>query len=549
MAYTPNADDATQPLGTVDASTAAPEFRALKAKVNTLVPGASSNVLNSGVRQTVLQGLLSAAGIPGMAAIGAGLNVDLKATTLAVYMAFANGFSNAGARDFVEVLSADVASYWPVVASNTSFLNITRTGAAVLAAGSTLAPPQYGDTYDQTKQSVLQFAGAAGAVIFLDDFGNTWTAQGGAKVQTNYFKFGTGALGGAGATNALNGAADYIKTTNITTLGSGSWALRAWVKPLNALPGVGAVGNIIGAVNAAGFGVQFGIYNNAGTIKFSYFLSSTGAAADIANGVQGTTTPVLGTEYFVELTYDAFAGVYRLYVNGAQEASTASALKVCATTGMGMGATNLGGSFLQGYIDKPEFLPYCQHPAGTAYAVPVATPSIIAAGYSSDWFDTSQMLMKSVSVASAAVAANPTFTSSNKLYVGEADTSGAAVTAVRTYAYQGKYDSGYISPYPAAGTPTSKNHNLGVQPDTYFLEAKCMTTDLGLFSVGDVLRFWGTTNGADFEPQSVWVTKLTIGFTVTASRALFTGRKIDGASVNLTPASWAYRLIAQRGKF
>src|SRR5262249_28035389 len=143
------------------------------------------------------------------------------------------------------------------------------------------------------------------------------------------------------------------------------------------------------------FGVLLQIFNNAGTIRFGYSLSSTGAAFDIATNVLGTTLPVVGTYYFVELTFDALAGVYRLYVNGTQEASTASTSRISssATHQLSWGTRGDNNAGLQGYLDKPEFLPYCDHSNGTVYAVPTVAPSIITVNYASDFFDIQQMKM------------------------------------------------------------------------------------------------------------------------------------------------------------
>lgn len=543
--YVVNVNDPLTPTNLQDALQGAEELRAIKAKLNTLVPGGSSNVLNSGVRQTVLQGPL-VAGIPTIVGTTAGLNADFKAAALAVYLAFAGGFNNAGAVDFIEIVGIDTVNYWTALpASNTSFLGVTRTGVGVLVPYQTLAPCQYEYTYDRSRQAVLQFTGPAGATTFIDDFGNTWTASGAAKIQTNYVKYGVGALGGAGATNALDGVADTIKSTNINTLGNGSWSLRAWTKPLNALPGAGAIGDVFGGVNVASGGVQFGIYNNAGVIKFGYFLSSDGATNNIANGVQGTTTPVLGTEYFVELTYDSLAGVYRMYVNGVQEASTASALRVCSIASLALGSNGSGGGFYKGYIDKPEFLPYCQHPAGTAYVVPAAAPDITVAGYASDWFDINQWLMKHPSIASIVAATDPTFALVNRVYIGEADTSAVACTAQRTYAYQGKYTAAWITPIPAAATTITKAHNLGTEKFKARIETLNLVAQVS-FVAGDVCEEPQGINGAYSYTLTRRKQRNNLIFITGITSAMVMQRPDTGDVVALTAANWAYRVVAER---
>lgn len=460
MAYFPNPTDATQPTDNVDASTAANEFRTLKAYIQGLVLAAG---MFSAVRQCANDGFVNATGDPAfmIAAAAGGQALDLKATGRPLVVNFAGGSTGTGINDRNSTLTGDTANIITALPpSNTSYIYADYVNAASWTWGQTLAPVQYGKVYPQTIGSVLQFAGAAGSTTFLDDFGNTWAAQGNAKVQTNQIKFGTGALGGGGALNVLNGTTDYVKSVSFTTLGTDGWALRAWVYP-TANPGAGFVGDIMAAVNAGGFGARVGIFNNAGTIRYYYDLSSTGAAHDIANAVVGTTVPTLNAWSFIELTFDSLANVYRLYVNGVQENSTASPSRVGLITGLLCGSNGLANSFLTGYIDKPEFLSYCQHPAGTAYAVPTAAPSLANAGYAPDAFDIQAMKMYSVTGPSVAAGAAPVTTQKYRCYLGEVDTGVAVPATIRNYAFNGTAEIA-ITGMPIVITIVS--HNLGVMP-------------------------------------------------------------------------------------
>lgn len=508
---------------------------------STAAAGVSYIVRNVAVRQCAISGALDANGQAAFLTVGAGLRPGLLAAASPLVLTFCNGWDAGGAVDYVTKLAADVGDFLGanLPASNTSYVRADYTNGGAVTYGQTLAPPQTGTTYDRTRQSVLQFAGAPGATVFLDDFGNTWTAQGGAKVQTNAFKFGTGGLGGAGAANALNGAADYVKTVNISTLGPGGWFMRGWINP-SVLPGAAAFVELGAAVNAAGFGAQVGIFNNAGTIRFAYSLSSNGTANDIAANVQGTTLPVIGTWYFVELTYDALAGVYRLYVAGAQEASTASTARICGVTGAAFGATNNGANFLNGYIDKPEIGPYCTRPAGTVYAVPGAAPDITVAGYASEWLGTSEYKKRSVTGASGVAGVNPTFTQRNRLFLGECDTSGAAVTAVRSYAYQGKFIGGDQAFVVLAAI--ASNHNIGSIPEHLTFYLRNVITEAG-YVPGDVVQL--TTNGDN--ATNAWTgsaQKNTLQFIQTNNPVL--ANKTTGARAGTTLANWKMFASAQR---
>lgn len=509
-----------------------------------LANGVGYEVRNLERSQCPVSGVQDANGNANFLTTGAGLRPGLTATAAALLLAFGNGYDNGGNIDQTSLLTADVGDILganlPV--SNTSFLSATYVGPAGVTWGSTLAPPQHARVYDQTKQSVLQFGGVAGSTVFLDDFGNTWAAQGGAKVQTNQIKFGTGALGGAGAANVLNGAADYIKTTGAFSLGGGSWAVRAWCYP-TTLPGAGFFGDIIDVTTAANIGTRLAIWNNGGTIKFWYGLGNA-AAGDIASQ-QGTTTPIVNNWYFVELTFDALAGVYRLYVNGAQEASTASAVRVnnstTAAIGSALGAAN---SFFAGYIDKPEILPYCQHPAGTAYAVPVAAPSVTAAGYASDFYNIVTRKMFGVTAASGVAGTAPTLTAKSLVYAGEADTSGAAVTAVRSYAYKGRY----VSPdttIPAVGINTAFASNIGNTSQNAAVYLRNYVGEGG-WSAGSVIPV--VSPGTTRTTLPTGITDRNILNVITGSSAVFQGiNKTNGTEFSVTAASWKMFVVADRG--
>lgn len=543
MAYVPNPTDATQPTGNVDASTADDEFRALKGYILGLALSAG---MFAQVRQCANDGVVDSSGNPAFikAAVAGGAALDLVATARPLVVNFAGGNTGTGSNDRNSMLTGDTAN---VVAglpvSNTSYIYADYVSAASWTWGSTLAPVQYGKIYPRTIGSILQFGGAAGAITFPDDFGNTWTQGGAAKIQTNQVKFGTGALGGTGALNVLNGASEYVKTTDITSLNPNGWAIRAWIYT-PTLPGVGVDYVFAGVQNAGGFGANLSLNNTAGTIRFKYFLSSTGAANDIAAAV-GTSLPVINTWYFVELTYDALAGIYRLYVGGLQENSTASALRVCGVTTASVGAN--GGSaanFTLGYIDKPEFLSYCQHPAGTAYAVPTAAPNIAAAGYAPDYFDFQAMKMYSVTGASAIAGTPPTLTSKYRTYLGEADLGVVVPSAVRNYAFNGKaiVDSAAL----AATTAYTLAHNLGVRPQKVTEALVNLIGENGYASTEEAqatpsyndagtIRLWGIS--ADKNNARI----------ITAAGPLVVASKAVVNFAAITMANWKMRLYLDRG--
>lgn len=530
MAYTPDPTDDSQPVGTVPAGTADEEFRALKSYIKGLVLGNLQQ--GPDVRQVALDGVRDSNGQAAFLTAGTGLGVTVLGTATPLVLTYAQGSGVAGDLNSGESISADVANAVTLPASNRSYISKILAGAW----GNTLAAPQYGYVYDRSRQSLLNFDGIPLATTFIDDFGNTWSAVSGARLQSNWTKFGATALGGAGANNILNGSSDYIQCNDIThpNKEGGSWSIRCWARTAT-LPGAGGAFRIAAIISAANWGTELAIYNNGGTIRFAMALSSNGTSGDIANFVQGTTLPVVGTDYFLEITYDEVAGVYRLYVNGVQEASVASALKVAAGTRTILGANSAAGGYFSGYIDAFEMLPYCDHPNGTAYSVPAAAPSITTPNYASDYFDIGRMRMYTVSAASTVAGTPPSFVTANKLYVGEVVTSGAVPTTLISYAFRRRYAIATPAQLPAVAGNVTVSHNLGVPQAVPVIEVVCVTPDLG-YTVGERLPITSICGNTALCNVTVQMTRNQIGFTLNSAPYSF--NKTIGSTAAMTVARW-----------
>ncbi|WP_028535619.1 LamG-like jellyroll fold domain-containing protein [Paludibacterium yongneupense] len=397
--------------------------------------------VNPQVRQTVQAGATDSNGRPACITVGAGLQPQLLATVIAVRLAFALGTS-----DYIETISADTP--WPALPANSlAYLYAQRANAGVVTLGSTLAPPQYGYSYNQAAQLLLHFDGANGATATTDDFGNPVALYGAAQLDTSVSKFGTSSL-------KLNGTTDYAKIPSITALPNGSWSIRGWFNPTS----VTGTQTFFNLVNAAGFGLSL----EMSSAKTFLYLSSTGASWDLANGTAGTTALSIGNQYFIEITFDAVAGKYFIYVNGALDQTISSSAKICAAPiGFTIGAVtySAANTFFAGHVDEVELLPYCDHPAGTAYAVPAAVKSVVTAGYASDWYSIGEGILYKVAGPSAVSGGNPVLLGAARLYIGEGIAGAASISSVTAYAYNGRYDSGLFA--AAAGTAYSKSHNVG----------------------------------------------------------------------------------------
>lgn len=385
----------------------------------------------SAARNVVLTGPVTS-GVPSAIGVGSNLTPAFQANLSPIAIAFANGFGTAGQLDNISYVSS-AANWGAVSANNTSYLYAGYSTGTTVSLGSSLAPPQVGAAYQQGNQSLLHFDGTVGAASFLDDFGSTWVVGGGApKLQGTAVKFGSTALGGQGTSSALNGTSDYIKNTSPNFNGQQSWSIRAWVY-FTALTTTA----VASATNTAGYGIHFGI-TSAGKGLIS--LSSTGNTWNIASALSGgTATLTTGAWNFLEVTYDAVASKYFYYINGVVDQTVSSANTVCSISELNVGSGNSAGTrtYMSGYLDEYEFLPYCSHPNGTTYSNPTGASAITTAGYPSDWYSVYESKMYSVSAPSASAGANPTFTQVLRVYVGTVTAGASAISSVFTYGYSG----------------------------------------------------------------------------------------------------------------
>jgi len=538
MPYIVSPTDATTPQNNQGAAQGAEEFRALKAYLQTLTISAGKSL--GATRQTILFGPTDANGLPNFLAAGTGLTVDLTTAARATIMAFAVGYNpTIGSIDRYSQLTNDANGVTNLLPSNTSYITADYSTVDSVVWNNYLVPSQYGFIFDRTQGALLNFEGIDASTTFLDDFGNTWTGIGNAQIDTAQFKFGTSSL-------LLDGTGDAIKCTNITTLGASSWEISTWVR-WNSLPGAAARQNIFSFAQAASiFGVNLWLFNNAGTIRLEISLSSNGTSHDIASGTTGTNTVwAANTWYKVRLVFDALGGTYRVYLSIAgaaetQDISVASAVKICGIAEASIGADTVDANGINGWIDAFRFI---RCATTTAIETPSASaPQITDFPY--HWFSISEMRMYEITGVSSAAGSNPLMTIKERLFVAEADTSGAAVTAVRNYAYRGLYRAS--AAWPAVGTAVNLSHNIGVSPEFIapLLRAICKTADGG-FTPGDIMP--GVTQTSTAESSNVYTrSSVSGGFTTGNTSALILLNRTTGVGAVAVAANWNYLFTAQR---
>jgi len=486
---------------------------------------------SGGVRQTVLDGD-SSSGVPSFLTTGSGLTPAYTAT-VPLTTSYANGFGTSGASDVISQLVSG-GNTAACSANTLNYILQTYASSSTSTWSTTLAPPQYGTAYNKAGNVSLTLNN-----VSTDDFGNPWTNTGSATfanttpaIASTYYAV----LNGSTQFFSYNGAA-----FSPSGFGNGGWAMRGWFKSSS----LAAANGLMCMLLSGPYGVGVTISTSG---KVTLYLSSAAASYDIANATTGTATLVTGTWYFIELTFDAVAGKYFVYVNGVLDQTVSSAVKVCGMTQMYVGDVNVSGSDtrLTGNAQGFEFLPYCQHPAGTTYSVPVSLPNIAAAGYASSWIDTVNYQWKTPSAASVVSGNNPTFTATQTVCVGEATAGVSTISSVISYAFQGQYVQAWQNGLPSTASTMTAADNLGTSLKDVKVELLCLTADNGVYStVGTIQDAYTAVGSGGFAPCLTYRYRNSSS-AVTGGTAAFVTENGSGASVTLTSANWAYRIRVRR---
>ncbi len=427
-------------------------------------------------RQTVLAGATDSNSQANFLSAGAGLNVNLAATATPVVLTFADGFNSSGPVDYLETISADIASAWAVPASSLSFLYVERnptTGA--LTRGSTLTPSQYGHIFDSTRHMLLHLDGVDGSTAFTDEYGNTgWTAVGNAQLDTAQFKFGSSSL-------LLDGTGDAIKYASPNhPMNSDAWTAEFFIR-YNSLAVFSAL--ITSRPDTASYG--FTLQNSATTGQLRLYISTTGGSWDVASNVLGTKTNfVTGQWYHIRFVFTGT--VYKVFVDGVLDISVTSSLRIYTTAGLAVGGNIDGSESVNGWVDEIRLSPFARD-GGEAFSAPTQA-------FSKDelhWFNLATFKM---------LKGTPgAWTAIQRLFVGEVVAGAASISSVITYALMGKYTSALVA-MPALSTRTVFNTNLGIVPREVRPRVVCVSRDIATgYLPGDELAVAMTWSSGSFE--------------------------------------------------
>jgi len=480
------------------------------------------------VRQTVVNGD-NTNGLPSFMTTGSGL-IPAYTTGVPLILYFANGFNSSGYNDSLTSLSSP-GSLATCSANVTNFIYATYSSSTSVTWGSTIAPPQYGQYYNQAAQYSLTLNNSN-----LDDFGSTWInnsvtfSSSSPKIASTYY-------------GVFNGTTSYMKNTSILTLNgpnNGAFTIRAWAYGT----AFASVTTLFGGSFNASYGFVVGVNSSGKTLLY---LSSAGSSWDIASATTGTVTITTNTWHFYELTYDPVAGKYYYYVDGVLDQTITSTSKNVGTGGLQIGAFGTIDLWT-GYIQGVEYMPYCLHPAGTTYSVPTALGSFNTGVPINDWFDTLNYVMKTPSAASGSAGSNPTFTAYKKLYVGEATSGASSISSVTPYAFN-RMNTSTLQAIPS--TTLNINHNLGISPTAYDVAWHFVcVSPLGGYNVGDEIPVYGGygTNGQSLTESKSGRNAAQIA--CVSSSVLYVVVKAGGTAFNLASYLTYFNLRAYtKGRF
>jgi hypothetical protein len=495
------------------------------------------------IRQSILAAALDASGYNAALTVGSGLRPGLDASPTSMVLAFASGFGPLGAQDLMTTLSADASDIIgaDLKASNTSYVYASYTNSQAVSWARTLVPPDYGYAFDRTRGALLNFEGTNGATTTTDDFGNTWTLSS-ATISTAQFKFGASSLDCTGGTAKSAASSDFVE------IGDGSWEISLWFR-INALPGSGADGVLFAGDNGSFFNIYTALSNTAGTVKFRLALSANGSSFDITDTQGANTTWTLNQWNKARIVFDALAGTYRVYLslNGAaetQDITVSSTARVTKSSRYALGR-NLPSATSQfnGWFDAFRVV-RCATVTGTETPA-AAAPAIGDLPY--HHFSIPEMKMYEVTGASSSAGTNPTLTQRSRIFAGECDTNGSAVSAVRNYALRGRHQSAWVSPIPATSTTININTNLGTKEAKTRMQLKCVSAAAG-YSVGEIIddKIQGGS-GTDPVQLNPSLARNTATFHTSATNGVCVIDKSAGTLSSIgSSASFAYRMVTER---
>jgi hypothetical protein len=358
-------------------------------------------------RQSVLSASTDSSGNPNYLT-ASGLTVSIDGSTVPIYLAFAYGFNDAGAVDYLAKINSLVSSAWTLPANQTNYLHVDRDiSTGLISYGSSLLSDLYqkivpsSPTLDQhyfntNEMKMYRYNGSAQEVkqrIFI------------AKVVTD------------SSTATITHYPLKSRVPIITINGNSNIDDVTVRYPVQVRQTV-----LAGAVDSSGFAAQLSAVSSL--LAITELATTTPTITAWANGYDEYGN----VDYIQKLTADvtsAWSGLTAsstLYLYKERNASTGTVT---------YGFTTLAPIY-QGYAPSS--------PATNQY-----------------WFDTVRFVGQYWN--------GSAWVTVQRVFVGECVTGTSSVTSVICYAYKGVYDSGWFA-VASSNTSYVKSHNIGIIPLT-----------------------------------------------------------------------------------
>jgi len=426
-----------------------------------------------GKRQVIMSASVDANGVPNFLSAGTGLSVNVEADSAPLIVTAAGGYGSQGAINYVERITTDgVISGLP--ANSTVFLyRDLETGSY----GYSLAEPS--DKFGAPdNRHVLMHMENNGT----DAFGNSisFVNQGGLEFTNSASKFGSYSLRNSGGNESTS--TNYSQISGPYVGKYDAWTIEGWYRA-NQISA--AFGGVVGTIGSA-YGLSILQDNQRMWIN----LSSDGTNSGNILLDRGTTDWITNTTNFFHWALVYSNGEYSFYGNGTRCVTTSGKPSIFAGgNGTYIGyAFSAGNSYyMDGYLDEVRILPYNKYGHQSSITVP-SVAFDTTEKRDKPWYDRQGAQMYSI---------NPTNTKTAKrwVFLGEADTNGSGIAAVRSYAIGGRAFVSHGIPgglNGLGGVNIVKSHNMGTKSVTLKPYWECVSAEQG-YSLGD--RIFGDMVG------------------------------------------------------
>lgn len=199
-----------------------------------------------------------------------------------------------------------------------------------VAAGDKMAA--FADPYWADVVSLLHFDGADGSTTFTDEKGVTWSASGGAQLDTGDSRFGASSL-------LLASANDEIYSGDISAFGfgNGDFTLELLVK-----------------TSASGAeSVLFDLREGTATTAGSFFISTGRKLALWTGSLIGDTGSTVPSNTWTHIAFARGSGTLRAFIDGVQQWSVSNSSDFTTSRSCRIGGSAFGSlDNLSGHIDE-----------------------------------------------------------------------------------------------------------------------------------------------------------------------------------------------------